>query len=221
MMRSRTFVMVAVAAAFGGLAGVVLSRKVLLGDITAVVQPLWVCLALFCGFSLYWTYAAKNSSTDQSGEPWASTILHQVLFNGALLFLFFRVPGLTGRWLPRLWWLMPAGILIQASALGLAIWARRHLGTNWSAAVVAKVDHQLIQTGPYRVIRHPIYTAMLGNHLGIAIASGEWHALVGLAMLALAYVRKINLEEQIMQRTFGAEHAAYRQSSWALIPWVL
>ncbi len=186
-----------------------------------LVQPLWVSMALVVAFSLYWTAAAKNSAPVKSSEHWASTVLHQLLINVALLLLFLRIPGLTGRWLPPSPFLVPVGIAIQAGATLLAIWARRHLGRNWSAEVSTKVDHQLIRSGPYKMLRHPIYTAMFGIYSGVAIASGEWHALAGVGLLAIAYSRKIMLEEQTMRRVFGTEYDAYRHDSWALIPWVL
>lgn len=100
----------------------------------------------------------------------------------------------------------------------MAVWARRHLGRNWSAEVRIAVDHQLIRTGPYRFLRHPIYTAMLGMFLGTAIASGQYHALLALALLFLAYLRKTRLEEKILRQTFGAQYDAYRRDTWALVP---
>jgi len=62
------------------------------------------------------------------------------------------------------------------------------------------VDHELVRTGPYRLLRHPIYTAMLGMFLGTAIASSQFHALLGLAILVVAYLRKTRLEDQILPR---------------------
>jgi isoprenylcysteine carboxyl methyltransferase (ICMT) family protein YpbQ len=204
MKNYRYLYVVAAAAAAGAVFGAIFSTKLKPPPLEEVVQPLWVSMALYGLFSMYWTFAARNSAPVKSAEHWASTALHQLLLNVSLLLLFFRIPGLTGRWLPV-----------------LAIWARRHLGRNWSAAVTAMVDHQLIRTGPYRRLRHPIYTAMFGMHIGIAVASGEWHALAGVALLAIAYSRKIGLEERTLRRVFGEEHDAYRQQSWALIPWVL
>ncbi|HLK53279.1 MAG TPA: isoprenylcysteine carboxylmethyltransferase family protein, partial [Candidatus Angelobacter sp.] len=109
---------------------------------------------------------------------------------------------------------------VQAGFILLAVWARRHLGSNWAAEVRIGVDHQLVRTGPYRWLRHPIYTAMLGMFLGTAIASSQYHALVGLAMLVLAYLRKTRLEEQILFHTFGGDFDAYRRDTWALVPLV-
>ena len=66
--------------------------------------------------------------------------------------------------------------------------------------------------------RHPIYTAMIGMFVGSAIAIGEWHAVLGVALIVIAYVRKIPLEEQSLRGVFGPAYDEYRRSSWALIP---
>ena len=186
-----------------------------------LVQPMWISLGLYAVFGVYWSIAARNSAPIQTSEPWISTALHQFLVNASLLLIFVRVPGLTGRWLPDSFAFLIAGIAIQAGGTALAFWARRHLGSNWSAEVSAKVGHQLIRSGPYRILRHPIYTGVFAIHSGMALASGEWHAIVGMALLVAAYARKIQLEERIIDRTFGGEYDVYRQHSWALIPWVL
>ena len=91
----------------------------------------------------------------------------------------------------------------------------------WSAAVSTNVDHRLVRSGPYRMIRHPIYSAMLGTFLGTSIISGEWHALIALVTMSLAYRRRIRLEEQRLRDVFGAEYVTSQKESWAIIPGVL
>jgi protein-S-isoprenylcysteine O-methyltransferase Ste14 len=211
----------AVSAVIGGIIGLLLSGMRNRLSIKDLMQPLWVSIALYFFFGLYWVIAARNTAAAKSSEARASFLLHQVLLNVSLMLLFVRIPGLKGRWLPVSPFLAPVGIAIQAGSTILAIWARRHLGRNWSAAITAKVDHQLIRSGPYRFVRHPIYTAMFGMYVGIALASGEWHALVGVIMLAVAYWRKIRLEERNLRTVFGSEYDAYRRDSWALIPGLL
>jgi protein-S-isoprenylcysteine O-methyltransferase Ste14 len=100
----------------------------------------------------------------------------------------------------------------------LAVWARRHLGRNWSGEIAIKVDHKLVRSGPYRVVRHPIYTALLGMYAGSAVVFGELHALLGLAMAVFAYGRKVNLEEANLMECFGADYRDYRSATWALLP---
>jgi protein-S-isoprenylcysteine O-methyltransferase Ste14 len=178
-------------------------------------------LILWVIFSLYWTLASRNSAESKSSESKASTAFHQILLNVALLLLFIPVPGLKGWFLPqRFHFLVAVGAIIQVGFLLLAVWARRHLGRNWSAEVRIGQGHQLVRTGPYRMLRHPIYTAMLGMFVGTAIASSQYHALLGVVMLVLAYLRKTRLEEKILRQTFGAEWDAYQRETWALVPLV-
>lgn len=107
---------------------------------------------------------------------------------------------------------------IEAAFLLCAIWARRHLGRNWSGEVRIATGHISVRSGPYRFVRHPIYTAILGMYLGTAIASGESHALLALLVVALAYWRKIRLEEHALAEAFEQEYARYQSDTWAVVP---
>ena len=184
------------------------------------MNPLWISGALWLIFILYWGAAARNAAPAKRAESPASRQVHELLLNGALLLLFLRIPGLNARWLPVTPLDVPAGLALQTVCALLAVWARGHLGRNWSGAITEKVDHELVRSGPYRWIRHPIYTAMLGMYLGTALVSGEWHALVGVAMVVVAYWRKIRLEELNLRQVFGTAYDDYRSASWALIPGV-
>ena len=178
-------------------------------------------IILWIAFSVYWSIASRNSAPTQKSESTVSTVFHQLLLNVALILLIWPAPGLSGWFLPmRFHFLVAVGAGIQAACIVLAVWARRHLGRNWSAEVRIAKDHELVRTGPYRILRHPIYTAMLGMFLGTAIASSQYHALVGVALLIVAYIRKTRLEEQILLRTFGSEYEVYRRDTWALAPLV-
>src|SRR6266545_7356252 len=184
-----------------------------------IIEPrLWVSGALWILFIGYWSAAANNAAPTKSAESTSSRQLHQLLMYGALALAFFRLPGLGQRWLPMAFYIVPLGLAIHVSSILLAVWARQHLGRNWSGAITAKVDHQLIRTGPYRIVRHPIYSAMLGMFLGTAIVSGELHGLLAVIIIAAAYWRKVRLEERHLRSVFGAEYDDYRQKSWALIP---
>jgi protein-S-isoprenylcysteine O-methyltransferase Ste14 len=181
---------------------------------------LWLSAALWVAFQWYWTAAARNRSASRSSESPRSRALHQHLLNLSLVLLFLRVPGLKTRWVPEVAWVIAAGLAIHLVSLALAVWSRRHLGRNWSGEIAAKVDHRLVRSGPYRWIRHPIYTAMLGMTLGTALVSGETHALLAFVIMAVAYARKLRLEEAQLREVFGAAYDEYRRHSRALIPWV-
>jgi protein-S-isoprenylcysteine O-methyltransferase Ste14 len=182
---------------------------------------LWVSGGLWILFIGYWSAAARRAAPTKSSESAASRQLHQLLMYGALALAFWRAPWLGGRWLPAAAYIVAIGLALQVSSALLAVWARKHLGRNWSGEITAKVDHQLIRTGPYRLVRHPIYSAMLGMFLGTALVSGELHGLLAVVIIAVAYWRKIRLEEQHLRTVFGAAYDDYRKKSWALIPWVL
>jgi protein-S-isoprenylcysteine O-methyltransferase Ste14 len=183
--------------------------------------PLLVCFAEWSFFILYWNAAAKNSSPAKVSESRKSRRVHELLLNAALLLAIIPVPGLRQRFLPDTALMVWAGLAIQTAAVALGIWARRVLGRHWSGEITIKVDHELIRAGPYRLLRHPIYTAWLGMFAGTALVSGQIHALLGFAMAAFAYWRKIRLEEANLKNAFGGEYDAHRRETWALVPWLI
>src|SRR5271154_2768146 len=156
--------------------------------------PMLVSVVEWVVLILYWNAAAKKASPAKSSESRGSRRVHELLMNVALLLVIFPVPGLRQRFLPDLLVVVWMGLAIQTASGALGIWARRILGRHWSGEITIKVDHQLIRSGPYRWVRHPIYTAWLGMFAGTAVVSGEVHALLGLALVAFAYWRKIQLE---------------------------
>jgi len=168
-------------------------------------------------FGIYWEFAARNAAAAKSSESRVSRGIHVFLTNVALLLEITPIRGL-GRFSPVHDRIMIAGLAVEAMGLWLAIWARRHLGQNWSGEITIKVDHQLIRSGPYGLLRHPIYTGLLAMYAGTALVTGEWLAIIGLAMSVFAYWRKIRLEEANLKMAFGADYDAYRRETWALVP---
>lgn len=178
-------------------------------------------IALYVMFSLYWSFAARDQAPTLRSEARWSTLLHQSLVTAAFALIVFPVPGLFQRILPDWRGLTIGGwALVGAGAL-FAIWARRHLGGNWSREVRIAVDHKLVRTGPYRFVRHPIYTGALAMYVGLALSSGRINALLGLALVLLAYWRKTTMEENLLAREFGAAFDQYRRNSWAILPPVI
>jgi protein-S-isoprenylcysteine O-methyltransferase Ste14 len=168
-------------------------------------------------FSFYWEAAAEKAAPAKTSESKGSRAVHVFLANAALLLEIAPIRGL-GRFLPASPLIMTAGLAVEGFGLFLTIWARRHLGRNWSGEITIKVDHQLIRSGPYKLMRHPIYTGLLTMYAGIAIVTGEWLAVIGFAMAAFAYWRKIRLEEANLKVAFGGDYDVYRRETWALVP---
>jgi protein-S-isoprenylcysteine O-methyltransferase Ste14 len=173
---------------------------------------------LWIAFVVYWSVAAKNSGAAKSSESKRSRGVHELLLNVGLLLLFVPLPGLTAFFLAHARSVTLAGLGVQAAFFLLAWWSRRHLGRNWSTNVRIAEGHELVRSGPYRSVRHPIYTAMLGMALGTTIVSGQYHSLLGLLIIAIAYWRKIRIEEATLREAFAAEYDEYRRKSWALVP---
>ena len=180
---------------------------------TAIVSAL-----LWIAFIAYWSATAKTASATKSAESKESRKIHENLLVISFVLLFVPIPGLTSRFLPQSNVFVIAGLAVQASSLLLAVWARRHLGRNWSGAVSVTVDHQLVRSGPYALVRHPIYSAMLGMFAGTALRSGELHALLAVAVLTAAYARKIRIEEQTLRAVFESDYDIYARTTWGIIP---
>jgi protein-S-isoprenylcysteine O-methyltransferase Ste14 len=113
------------------------------------------------------------------------------------------------------------GAAITTAGLLFAVWARVHLGRNWSRSVTIKQDHQLIVTGPYAIARHPIYTGILAGFLGMAIAVTEVRGLIAFALVFVILWFKLRMEEQWMRMQFGDSYAAYSKRVAALIPFLV
>ena len=141
----------------------------------------------------------------------------------AAVLLAFRGQKLTwlhARFLPQTligYWL---GLLMVVLGLAFAVWARAYLGRNWSGTVTVKEDHELIRTGPYGIVRHPIYTGLLFAILGSAVAFGEWRGLLAFGFLTLAFVFKLRREERFMSESFPNDYARYRAEVPVLIPFI-
>jgi protein-S-isoprenylcysteine O-methyltransferase Ste14 len=109
------------------------------------------------------------------------------------------------------------GTLLVGAGLGFAGWSRWHLGRNWSGNVTVKEGHTLIRSGPYRLVRHPIYSGMVLALFGTALAIGEARAFIGAALILIGFVLKLQVEEARMRETFP-EYIDYSRRTARLIP---
>jgi protein-S-isoprenylcysteine O-methyltransferase Ste14 len=113
------------------------------------------------------------------------------------------------------------GAFLCVSGLVFAVWARLILGRNWSGVVTLKEGHELIERGPYRIVRHPIYTGMLAMFAGTAIAIGYFGGFLGLLSLFLSFWLKLKREERLMLKHFPEEYAAYQRRVKRIIPFLV
>lgn len=181
------------------------------------ISVLWLVWAIF------WLAAAVGAKATRRRETIASRLSHGVpLVLAVILFSSDRLAGsyLGFALLPHdlaTFWL---GFTLVLSGIAVSLAARVSLGGNWSGIVTLKQDHELIRRGPYRLVRHPIYTGILVAVLGNAIAQGELRSVLAVALVAVAFVRKIGVEEAFLTEAFGDAYTRYRREVPALIPFV-
>jgi protein-S-isoprenylcysteine O-methyltransferase Ste14 len=157
-------------------------------------------------------------------EPMVRRLSHIVpMVMAALLLLWpLPLPPILGvRWLPQTLWSFWLGALLTLAGLLFAAWARVHIGSNWSGIVTIKQGHELITTGPYALVRHPIYTGLSAAFLGSAVALGESRGLLALVLVVGSFWMKLKFEERWMRRQFGRAYDEYAGRVRALIPFVL
>jgi protein-S-isoprenylcysteine O-methyltransferase Ste14 len=112
------------------------------------------------------------------------------------------------------------GMASCVAGLLVALWARWTLAGNWSASVTFKEKHELITNGPYRFVRHPIYTGLILMMLGTMLVMGRLDSVVGFVARMFAYYFKMRKEEAVMSRHFAGEYAEYTRRAGALVPWL-
>ena len=169
----------------------------------------------------YWLISALRTKSTWRRAPFASRITYLLpIVVGFVLFTKNKLGSLDQIIVPQTVQTLQFAIALVAVGLGFSIWARWHLGSNWSASVTIKEKHDLIRTGPYAWVRHPIYTGMLAGGIGSAIAVGKLSAFVGLALMTFGFIRKLQIEEQWMHEIFGEQYEKYKAEVWALIPYV-
>ncbi len=182
-----------------------------------------IILGCWIIFLAYWLVSAL--STKRTAEPQSvwSGLSHRIPVTlGWFLLASQRLPPpMNLVWMPRTDWARALGVVVCMVGLYVTIWARRTLAGNWSSSVTFKQGHELVKTGPYRVVRHPIYTGLLVMCLGSAIEIGKLRCLLSLVAVGVGFWIKLKQEERLMLRHFPNEYPAYRKQVKALVPFVI
>lgn len=183
--------------------------------------PSTIVFACWSVFAITWVIAALFvKRTVERGSGWGRLSMIVV---GAVVWRMMRNPQVLGGrplWTPTSLgdWLAAAVVVL---GLLVTLWARLALGRNWSGDVTFKQDHELIERGPYRYVRHPIYTGLLLMALGTALLRPWASAFAACGILLIGLWFKLLAEERLLTRHFPEEYPRYRQRVHALIPYVL
>lgn len=165
-------------------------------------------------FWAYWllsAFGAKQGTRSFRARPPGVSIIAIVI-----VLRVFRAGGLAVHGLaPHV-----VGLVLFGCGLGLAVWARVHLGRNWGMPMTEKAEPELVTSGPYRFVRHPIYSGILLAMLGSALATNLYWLIV-FGVMGVYFIYSATVEERLMTKSFPTVYPGYRARTKMLIPFVL
>lgn len=185
--------------------------KTVISACWGVFFVVWVLAALFTKRTIYRESAARRLR-----------YIIPILLGCYLVFRGYRLgPPFNIRFIPETDAILVAAAILCLCGLGFCLWARAVLGRNWSGTVTLKEDHELIIRGPYRLVRHPIYTGLLAMLIATALEHGHIAGMIGFILAFASFWIKSNYEEEVMRKQFPGQYAAYREQVKRIIPFVL
>ena len=185
----------------------------------AAAAVYWVCIGTWLLAEL--AYMRRTAAGDPEGRDLSTLLLTLTTLAGLGLAVLaaYELDSLT---LPGAgWWPLVAGLAVMAAALALRVWAIRSLGRYFKYVVEIQEGHEVIETGPYRLLRHPSYTGMIGAAFGGGLALGNWLSplLFGGAALVGFTIRLLS-EERQLSASLGEPYRDYMRRTWRLVPHV-
>jgi protein-S-isoprenylcysteine O-methyltransferase Ste14 len=186
-----------------------------------MISPAALFAIAWIGWIVTWAAASfwsdRTEKTLATWDVWAYRTFTAV---GLILLSHFTARALGLR---RIWHVGYNGAYLLAgltfAGILFAWWARIHLGRLWSGAITRKEGHHIVDTGPYGLVRHPIYTGLLAATLTTAAASATPTAIMGLMFIALGLWLKARAEERFLSAELGPEaYAAYQRRVPMLVP---
>lgn len=172
-------------------------------------------------FLIIWVVTAIRTKRTRIAESFLDQLTYRVItvIGGLLIFDSGIRGGVLATpiipWTPLLY---DIGVALTALGILFACWARFHLGRNWSGNVTIKTDHELIRTGPYARIRHPIYTGILLAIFGTGMATDAWRCVIGFAFVLLGFWLKARREETVLEKEFGPKFAEHLRLTGMFLP---
>lgn len=181
----------------------------------------YIVLSSWIVFCLYWLVSARTVKRTKE-KAGLDNITCAVIATAALLLLrvFGSPVSLSTRLIPDSKVLSIASSVLTLIGITIAIIARRRLGENWSSGVVLKEDHELMTTGLYRYVRHPIYSGVLLMGLGTAVVMGKVYAITVFVVVLVFIGFKVRREEKVLTKHFPNEYPGYKSRVKAIIPFV-
>ncbi|HEY7438971.1 MAG TPA: isoprenylcysteine carboxylmethyltransferase family protein [Acidimicrobiia bacterium] len=167
-------------------------------------------------FWLYWLAAAFSAK--QGRLAWSRQLRIRVMI-AVVVVVLIRLGAFRGDDPNAGPWRAGAGLALLVLGLGFAIWARVHIGDNWGAPMTQKDEPDLVTSGPYHLVRHPIYSGILIAGFGTALAL-DWSWMIAVALLGAYFLYSATVEERNMTERFPETYPAYKRSTKMLLPFI-
>ena len=168
-------------------------------------------------FWLYWLVAAF--SMKRGRRPWSRELRIRAII-AVVVILLIRLGAFRGHSLNTDPWRAGIGLVLFALGLGFAISARLHIGRNWGTPMTQKDEPELVTSGPYYLVRHPIYSGILTAGVGTAVAL-SWLWLTAVALAGVYFLYSAMVEERYMTDQFPDSYPVYKHSTKMLVPFIL
>jgi protein-S-isoprenylcysteine O-methyltransferase Ste14 len=176
-------------------------------------------LVFAVGWAAFWAYWILAAFSAKSGRVRWSRELRIRLVIVALAVLLVRLGVFRGHGEGTQPWRAGIGLVLFALGLGFAIWARVSIGRNWGVPMSQKNEPELVTSGPYRLVRHPIYSGILVAGVGTAVAL-NWLWLAAVVLAGVYALYSATVEERFLTEQFPEDYAAYRRSTKMLVPYI-
>ena len=171
----------------------------------------------WAAFWLYWLVAAFH--TKKGRVLWSRELRIRAVI-AVVVILLIRLGAFRGTGLNTDPWRAAIGLVLFSLGLGFAIWARIHIGRNWGSPMTQKEEPELVTSGPYRLVRHPIYSGILVAGVGTAVALG-WLWLTAVALAGVYFLYSAIVEERYLTGQFPDTYPVYKRSTKMLVPFIL
>jgi protein-S-isoprenylcysteine O-methyltransferase Ste14 len=168
-------------------------------------------------FWLYWLVAAF--SMKRGHVPWSRELRIRAVIIVVVIVLV-RLGVFRGHSHNTDPWRTGVGLGLFVLGLGFAIWARIHIGRNWGSPMSQKDEPELVTSGPYRLVRHPIYSGILVAGVGTAVAL-DWLWLTAVVLAGIYFLYSATVEERYLTEQFPDDYLAYKGSTKMLVPFIL
>jgi protein-S-isoprenylcysteine O-methyltransferase Ste14 len=136
-----------------------------------------------------------------------------------VVFVLIRVGAFRGHGLNTDPLRAGVGLVLFGLGLGFAVWARIHIGRNWGVPMTQKDEPELVTSGPYHLVRHPIYSGILVAGLGTTLALSWWW-LAAVVLAGIYFIYGATVEERYLTGQFPDSYPAYRRSTKMLVPFI-